>query len=136
MADEEKVLLLDVDLSRAFKPVPGGRIDSVEGIRDFKFSPSLAMRLIDIVDAGMITGVVLDADTNALPDVTVRARRGGEEVSSTSTEDDGSYTLNGLPPGTYDISFSKAGFVEASVEDIAVAAGETVVVDNVVLQSE
>ena len=124
-ADQETVLLLDVDLSKAFKPVPGGQIDDVSTIREFKFSPSVAMKLIELVDAGSIAGTVSDPETNPLGDVSVTAFEGDDEITSTATEDDGTYTLSGLAAGTYRVEFSASGYEDAEVADVEVIAGET-----------
>ena len=125
VAGEQTTLLLDVDLSRAFKPIPGGRIEEPSDIREFRFSPSLAMRLIDLLDAGSIEGTVTDRDFVPLPDASVTAFKGDEEVSSTSTEEDGTYMLIGLPTGSYRVEFSATGYEDREVSDVAVTAGET-----------
>lgn len=124
-ADQETVLLLDVDLSKAFKPIPGGQIDDVSTIREFKFSPSVAMKLSELVDAGSIAGTVSDPETNPLGDVSVTAFEGDDEITSTATEDDGTYTLSSLAAGTYRVEFSASGFEDAEVADVEVIAGET-----------
>ena len=128
VADEVTTLLLDIDLSRAFKAIPGGHITDPSTIREFKFSPSLAMRLINLVDAGGISGTVttLVADAEmALADVSVTAMSGGEEVTTTSSDELGMYLLIGLPPGDYEVEFSKAEFDDATVDSIMVEAGQT-----------
>ncbi len=125
-AGEDTVLLLDVDLSRAFSAIPSGMIDDVSTIREFRFTPSVAMRLINQLEAGMISGVVTD-DSNQMPleGVGVTAFKDGVEVTGTATESDGSYALSGLPTGTYRVEFSASGFVGLTVDDVEVQAGET-----------
>ena len=60
-----------------------------------------------------------------LAGVAVTAFAGGTEVTSTSTEDDGTYVLGGLVTGEYRVEFSAAGFDDFVVDDVAVTAGQT-----------
>ncbi len=121
--DEETTLLLDIDLSRAFKPTPGGKITDASEIREFKFQPSLGMRLINLVDAGSISGTVR-VEGEPVAAVSVTAYDGETEVTSTSTQEDGTYVLSGLPTGTYRVEFSAAGYADAELTDVEVNAGE------------
>ena len=123
-AEAETVLLLDVDLSRAFSPIPGGKIDNVEEIREFRFSPSLAMRLIELADTGSISGTVTDTDANPILGASVTAFDAETEVTSTATDADGAYALSGLAAGTYRVEFSATGFEDAEVADLVVEVGE------------
>lgn len=127
-------LLLDVDLSRAFKVIPGSAaVKQAKDIKGFKFQPSLAMRLIDVLEAGEIAGSVTDTAPAPLAGVTVTAYRDGEEVAGTSTEEDGTYTLIGLPAGTYKVAFAAEGYTSTEVENIGVTAGATTEGVNAVL---
>jgi len=133
---EETQLLLDVDLSRAFQPIPGGQIEDPSTIRDFHFSPSLAMRLINLLDAGSIAGTVttlVEDVSTALEGAAVTAYVDDEEVTSTSTAADGTYILGGLTTGTYRVEFSFAGYVDVVVSDVSVSAGESTVDIDAVL---
>jgi hypothetical protein len=93
LTGEETTLLLDVDLSRAFKPVPGGEIKGPGEIREFLFRPSLGMRLTEMAGAGSISGVVTEIGTNGLlsplGDVSVTAYSavgyGQDEIEVTTT---------------------------------------------------
>lgn len=124
----ETQLLLDVDLSRAFQPIPGGAIDDPGSIRSFHFKPSLAMRLINQLEAGVVSGTVTtttDDVTSPVGNVAVTAYDDdGEDVTTTFTEDDGTYALMGLPTGAYRVEFSATGFADAEVVDVAVQAGQ------------
>lgn len=132
-AEGATTLLLDVDMSRAFKPVPGGNIETPDEIREFKFAPSLGMRLIDLGEAGSIAGVVTNVESEGLPDVSVTAFANDEEVTSTTTGEDGSYVLFGLPAGVYRVEFTAAGHEDAEVSDVTVTAGATTQDVDVVL---
>jgi hypothetical protein len=123
-ADEDTTLLLDVDVSRAFLPVPGGRIEDPSSIREFKFKPSVAMKLIDIVDAGSISGTVTDGDGMPVADAAVTVFRDGEDITSTATAEDGTYMIGGLAAGTYTVEVSAMGFEDGQA-DAQVAAGAT-----------
>ncbi|MFQ5805134.1 MAG: DUF4382 domain-containing protein [Phycisphaerae bacterium] len=122
-AEQETTLLLDIDLSKAFSPIPGGRIDDPDQIRSFQFSPSIAMRLIRMADAGSVSGTVSDVEGDPLADVSVTTYRGDDEVGNTVTAADGSYVLSALPGGEYDLVFAANGFEDGELEGVSVRAG-------------
>ena len=123
--DEQTVLLLDVDMSRAFRPVPSGEIEDPNTIREFQFAPSLAMRLIDVLEAGSIGGTVTDTNGEPIEDASITAFDEDEnEVTSTSAEEDGTYVLSGLHTGTYRVEVSATGFLDSEETGVEVTAGE------------
>jgi hypothetical protein len=129
LSGEQTTLLLDVDLSRAFKPIPGSWINEVSDINSFHFSPSLGMRLIDLLNTGNIGGTVQDTALTLLGDVAVTLFSGDTELTGTATEEDGTYRMIGLPPGTYRVDFSATGYQDTSVPDVIVTADTETTVD-------
>jgi len=63
------------------------------------------------VDRTAITGTVTDQQGNRVPQSRVRAAESATGFErETLTTPQGTYELPGLPPGTYSVRFSKAGF--------------------------
>ncbi len=133
-------LLMDFDLSRAFDVIPGSAVDSIDEIQEFRFSPTLhgAIRVVQASEVGQISGAVTDAATTGpIASASVTAYDGTDtEISSTSTEADGTYILSGLPPGTYRVEFSASGYQDAEAADVAVTAGQTTENVDVALAAE
>lgn len=124
VASGDTSLLLDIDLSRAFRAIPSGHIDDPSTIRGFHFTPSVALRLINVVEAGSISGNVTDAAGTPQAGASVTAYRDDEEITTTSTDADGNYTLSGLPAGSYRVEVSTADYSDQSAYDINVNAGD------------
>ena len=83
------------------------------------------MRWVNLQESGSIAGTVTDGEMMPLESVAVTAYDGDdEEVTSTSTDPDGTYMLAGLLPGTYRVEFEADGYDVVEVEEVAVVAGE------------
>ncbi|MCH8878630.1 MAG: DUF4382 domain-containing protein [Planctomycetes bacterium] len=131
--DETTTLLLDVDVSKAFVPIPGGDVNDASQIESFLFKPSLALRITELESTGTASGEVVDESDAPLAGVAVSAFLGDVGVTTTATAEDGSYVLNGLESGTYSVVYSLAGFTSETVFDVEVTAGANTAVDPVVL---
>ena len=77
--------------------------------------------------AGAIEGTVTDATRLVLPGVTVVARsaEAGGPAAVAVTDGAGAFTIGGLAPGAYDVTFTLPGFHEVVRAGVAVGAGAT-----------
>lgn len=133
-AGEETVLLLDVDLSRAFTPEPAGTVEQPDDIRGFRFAPSQACRVVELDQAGSISGAVQDPNGFPIPSVAVTALAPEGEVTSSVTDEDGTFVLVGLPAGTYRLEFTADGYEGTLVDSVSVTAGQAAGAGIVTLQ--
>ena len=79
---------------------------------------------------GNIQGRVTDAQGAAVPGVTVTGRNAATGFVRTEVSDaEGSYRLNALPVGTYDISAELQGFSKFERKEIIVNVGQTANID-------
>jgi hypothetical protein len=114
-------LLLDFDLERSFNVQ--GNPNTPAGIKGFHFSP--VIRAVNNTKAGRLTGLVKNDSLKVLPDAKVWLKR-DTIVSSTFTGKDGSYSLIGIPAGTYSAFATKTGYDTVSVSNVKIAvAGQT-----------
>ncbi len=74
------------------------------------------------------SGEVVDATRAGIAgaQVFIESRESGREVHRTQTDNRGNYTIPLLPPGTYDVKVSAAGFREVLRKGVAATAGEAV----------
>ena len=77
--------------------------------------------------AQSITGVVRDASGGVLPGVTVEAASPAliEKVRTSVSDGSGQYRLEGLPPGTYSVTYSLPGFSTVKRDAVEVTSGVT-----------
>ncbi|MGE0433247.1 MAG: carboxypeptidase regulatory-like domain-containing protein, partial [Planctomycetota bacterium] len=101
--------------------------------RDFDLADTgddLVIRQIDMVREGVIKGVVVDDDGDAVPGVMVSFSASGARTmrhhgGAAITGDDGSFEIRGLDAATYTVSLMHPEFKEFSSEARELAAGET-----------
>ncbi|HEX4068067.1 MAG TPA: carboxypeptidase regulatory-like domain-containing protein [Acidobacteriaceae bacterium] len=76
-------------------------------------------------NAGGIRGQVADPTGAVIPGATVVARSTSGQVMGKATSDSGgTYTVHGLPSGTYSVTVTAPGFAAYSVPGVAVTAGQ------------
>jgi hypothetical protein len=81
---------------------------------------------------GAITGIVTDPQGRAVPNATVTATNLGTNQERTATTGAaGDYKFSLLPPGTYTLKFSAAGFKVSQVSSVVLNVTETPEVDQV-----
>lgn len=86
--------------------------------------------LAGVEPPGSLAGSVADDTGAALPGVTVELSGPGLSPARVeSTDAAGAFRFDGLPPGTYEVSFRLSGFVGVQRRDLAVAPGGAEAVD-------
>jgi hypothetical protein len=76
-----------------------------------------------------LAGVVTDQTGAVLVGATVKISRGSELIQTAVTNDQGRYSVKGLPAGTYDLSASAEGFKVFQAPGIVLNAGDDVPLD-------
>lgn len=106
-------LLLDFDASRSI----------VKAGASGKFILKPVLRAVELEEAGAITGEITPSES--LPWVYAIAEE--DTVAGTKADETGSFTIIGLPSGTYQVSVepSAEGFGSAVVPDVPVASRDT-----------
>jgi hypothetical protein len=75
--------------------------------------------------AGQLQITVMDPNSVPLNGVLVQVEQNGKTVAENRTTPSGYILASGLAPGTYKIVLGKQGFYSATVEKVAITAGET-----------
>lgn len=89
-----------------------------------------ALSLVFAGSHGKICGKVLDADNNQ-PVIGARVQIDGTTMSVIVDPQNGSYTLDNVPPGTYNLTASCIGFNSTTINDVIVKADSTTEIDFV-----
>lgn len=87
-------------------------------------APALAQQ------TGAVGGTVRDAQGGVLPGVTVTATGSATAPRTAVSSEQGTYSITGLPPGTYSVTFELAGFSSQTQEAVAVQVNRTTRVDS------
>jgi hypothetical protein len=98
-----------------------GNPDTPAEINGFHFQPVIRGENLSI--AGQVKGRVTDNSAADLGGVLVSIDLDSDPDATTHTETDGTYTLTGIPQGTYTVTASKPGYVTESDIDVEVVAG-------------
>jgi hypothetical protein len=78
------------------------------------------------ITTGVIRGTVTDATGASLPGVTVEARNPDTNLARTQvTDTEGRFAFLQLPPGTYKVTFTLAGFATLVQENVVLTVGQT-----------
>ena len=80
---------------------------------------------------GRVTGKVTDETGGVLPGVTVELRTQGSTAKTAVTGLDGQYVIDGVAPGTYQVSMSLINFATVNHPNLQVGAGATVTASEV-----
>jgi hypothetical protein len=81
------------------------------------------------ITTGVIQGTVVDSSGGSLPGATVEVRNVATNlVRSMVTEADGRFVFLQLPPGTYRVTFTLAGFTRLVQENVQLTVGQSVIV--------
>jgi hypothetical protein len=76
-------------------------------------------------NAADLTGTVVDPSGAVVAGATVTARNTGTGIERTTTSgDDGTYSLIGLPPGEYDVTAEAATFKRVSITGVRLTVGQ------------
>ena len=127
----ERILVVDFDVYQNFKTQ--GNPNTPAGLKGVLFTPTLRATVRNV--AGSIAGTVTAAaDDSPLPGLTVRATlqgtpAGEDPIEATAiTQDDGTYVIRFLAPGTYDVTVDAfaADPPESMPREVTVGEGEAV----------
>lgn len=116
-------VLLDFDMPKTFSPIPGSDVDDA---RSFRMHPLIRTSVTEL--SGDVSGVVKKNNVRPIDEAAVYVVLPGEidpdnAIATTLTEPDGSATILGLAPGTYDLIVVSDDHQER-VDGLVVTAGQ------------
>lgn len=79
---------------------------------------------------GEIYGTITDEQNAPMGGVLIKVTQGGLVKGGTMSEDDGTYSVKPLQPGTYSIQFASMGYATKEVSSIVVTNGGSVKINN------
>ncbi len=89
-----------------------------------------SMAYAQVGTSGDLKGTVTDPSGAVVANATVTATDVAKGAKrTTTTGGDGEYVLSGLPPATYSVSVTKAGFAPEIAKSVVVTIGQTTLVD-------
>ena len=86
--------------------------------------------LAQMVQSGSVRGFILDPSKAMVPAATVTITSDTKLITRTvQSAEDGSYLLQSLPPGNYQLEVDAAGFAKTVQKDVAVRSGDNLRID-------
>jgi len=115
-------VLLDFNVDKSF--VLKGNASTQAGIKGFNFKP--VIRAVNNTTSGVVEGVVIDADSLLLQDVSVWIEQ-DTVITTAYTDLEGYYAIPGIPAGFYSLSATKEGFDTITYSDVEIVEGNLTV---------
>jgi len=75
---------------------------------------------------GILKGAITDQSGSAIPGATITAVRDGGQPLTTTSRDDGTYVLAGLPPGTYSVEVTSPGLAQRNPAAVNISIGTSI----------
>ena len=98
----------------------------------FLFLLALAPRVSRAQQPGGATvhGTVADPDSAVIPGATVTLTPMSGKALTTQSQSDGTYSLRGVPAGTYSMTVTMQGFATFVKQGVRITAGQSLVIDT------